>query len=206
VRIGQRYAAALAFAADLQAAPVPASVVDEGVDRIVARLRRYSPHIEPASGSPGVFWLDASGLERLYPRLEDWAEAIRADLDADTIVARVAVGTTRFGAYALARSARTGVVICADSAAERDAIEHVALGKLDFDPDVCRACTCSASRLSVIFCNCLAADSPRVSVRTWRPGIAARPAWTGRRSCPCRPAIRWIGRSISTRRSATSAG
>ncbi|HVT47154.1 MAG TPA: DNA polymerase Y family protein [Vicinamibacterales bacterium] len=136
VRIGQRYAAALAFAADLQAAPVPASVVDEGVDRIVARLRRYSPHIEPASGSPGVFWLDASGLERLYPRLEDWAEAIRADLDADTIVARVAVGTTRFGAYALARSARTGVVICADSAAERDAIEHVALGKLDFDPDV----------------------------------------------------------------------
>jgi protein ImuB len=136
VRVGQRYAAALAFAADLQAAPVPASVVDEGVGRIVARLRRYSPHIEPASESPGVFWLDASGLDRLYPRLDDWAEAIRADLAADTFVARVAVGTTRFGVYALARSARAGLVICADPAAERDAVERVSLGKLDFDPDV----------------------------------------------------------------------
>jgi protein ImuB len=135
VRIGQRYAAALAFAADLEAAPVPASVVDEGIGRIVARLRRYSPHIEPASETPGVFWLDASGLARLYPRLDDWAEAIRADLAADTIVARVAVGTTRFGTYALARVARAGLVICADAAAERDAVARVTLARLDLEPD-----------------------------------------------------------------------
>jgi protein ImuB len=135
VRVGQRYAAALAFAADLQAAPVPAAVVDEGVDRIVARLRRYSPHIEPASGTPGVFWLDASGLDRLYPRLDAWAEALRADLAADTIVARVAVATTRFGTYALARSAPRGIVICADAAAERAAVRRVSLGRLDLGPD-----------------------------------------------------------------------
>jgi protein ImuB len=162
VRVGQRYAAALAFAADLRAAPVPASSIDAGVDRLVARLRRFSPHIEPASEAPGVFWLDASGLDRLYPRLAEWAEAIRADLAADRFVARVAVGTSRFGTYALARSAPSGFAICTDPAVERDAVQRVALAALDLDPE-------ALSRLRV-----LGVETVGAFLRLPASGIAAR--------------------------------
>ncbi len=135
VRSGQRYATALALCRDLRAGTVSPSEIDRGIRSIADRLRRYTPHVEPSSNLPGVFWLDASGLHGLYPSLQVWAEAIQADLQRAGLRAAIAVGFSRFGVYALALSHR-GPIVCADAADERAQVQQVSLARLHLDPGV----------------------------------------------------------------------
>jgi protein ImuB len=134
VRSGQRYATALAFARDLRASPIPSSQIEQAVGMLADRLRTFSPHVEPASDTPGVFWLDAHGLDRLYPSLHAWAKAIRVDLHNVGFRATVAVGFSRFGVYALATSHRA-TMVCADAAEERALVQRVPLSRIDLAPD-----------------------------------------------------------------------
>jgi protein ImuB len=134
VRLGQRYAVALTFARDLQAAAISPSQIAESVHALADRLRRFSPNVEPASDMPGVFWLDVQGLERLHPSLSVWAEAVRADLHGARMKASVAVGFSRFGAYALAMSHR-GVLVCESAAEEHEKVQRVPLGRLNLPPE-----------------------------------------------------------------------
>ena len=62
---GQRYSAALSVCRDLQAAPVPTARIAAAVEALHRHLLRHSPRVEPARHEPGVFWLDAGGLERV---------------------------------------------------------------------------------------------------------------------------------------------
>jgi protein ImuB len=135
VRPGQRYAAALAVARELRAGTVSPSEIDETAAALTTRLRRHSPHVEPARTPPGAFWLDASGLERLHPSLEAWADGIRDDLGTLGLRASAAVAFSRFGAYALATS-QPGTVCCADAADERRRVAAVPLARLAIDPGV----------------------------------------------------------------------
>ncbi|MEQ1573253.1 MAG: DNA polymerase Y family protein [Vicinamibacterales bacterium] len=134
VRPGQRYAAALALARDLQAGTIPLSQIARNTRVLADRLRRYSPHVEPSADVPGVFWLDARGLSRLYPSLRDWAQAVRLDMQRAGMRATVAVGFTRFGVYTLAKCHR-GITVCTEAGEERAAVEHVPLSSVDFEPD-----------------------------------------------------------------------
>ena len=43
----------------------PAEIASSG-ERLHRHLLRYSPFVEPARHEPGVYWLDARGLDRLY--------------------------------------------------------------------------------------------------------------------------------------------
>lgn len=134
VRSGQRYASALAMARGLRAGTVSPSQIDQGVRALADRLRRYSPHVEPSSITPGVFWLDASGLRHLYPSLQVWAELIGADLKSVGMWASVAVGFTRFGVYALAIAHR-GVLVVDDAEDERLRVNRVRLVRLNLETD-----------------------------------------------------------------------
>ena len=100
---GMSYAAGLSLAGGLRAAEVPPGDVEAGVAAIVGLLRRFTPGVEPSRARPGVFWLDASGLQPLFASLADWARGVRAQLRAAGFRAWVVVGFTRFGTYALAR-------------------------------------------------------------------------------------------------------
>lgn len=135
VQPGQRYATALTIARDLQAGTVSRTEIDRHVARVADRLRRYSPHVEPSHDAPGVFWLDAQGLGRLYPSLHAWAQAVRLDLQRAGMRATVAVGFTRFGSYALARF-HQGTTVCEDPGEERVAVQRVPLVCVDLDPEV----------------------------------------------------------------------
>ena len=148
VRSGQRYATALSLAPALHGGTVSSSEIERGVCAIADRLRRYSPHVEPAMDGPrraspstrfgahhGVFWLDARGLERLYPSLDDWADRLRGDLLDHGFTASVAVGFSRFGVQALAVTHR-GTLVCADHADERARVDKVPLARLALDHDV----------------------------------------------------------------------
>lgn len=136
---GQRYAHALSLAADVRAGVVDEAEISAGVEAMCALLRRFSPHVEPSADEPGVFWLDASGLERLYPSLHSWAQSIEQALGEQAsggagYRASLVVGFSRFGTYAVARARPRGVVIFADAEREREVSARVPLERLDVAP------------------------------------------------------------------------
>ena len=139
---GMSYATGLSLAGGLRAAEVPPGDVAAGVDAIVGLLRRFTPGVEPSRARPGVFWLDASGLQPLFASLVDWARGVRARLRTAGFRGRVVVGFTRFGTYALAKAGAEAdrgegdgrVTVLDDAAAERRAARRVPLRRLDVDP------------------------------------------------------------------------
>jgi len=96
---GLRYAAALSLAHDLSAGTVATGDITRAGKRLHRHFLRYSPRVEAAAHDPGVFWLDARGLERLFGSLSSWAERLHRSLVRTGLVASVAVGCTRFGSY-----------------------------------------------------------------------------------------------------------
>jgi protein ImuB len=136
IRSGQRYAAALALAGNLQAGTVSQPQIEDAVRSLTERLRRHSPHVEPASGMPGVFWVDVRGLDRLYSSLRVWADAVRAELHSMGMKAAVAVGFSRFGVYALAM-AHPGTLVSEDAAQEQARVQKIPLDRLNLAPEVC---------------------------------------------------------------------
>jgi len=98
--------------------------------------RPTSPRAGGVRGA-GLFLLDASGLGRLHPSLESWARSIVAILrDEEELRARVVVGFSRFGSYALARGlAKPGdVIVCASPEEERRLARAVPLDRLAIQP------------------------------------------------------------------------
>jgi len=126
---GMRYAAGLALAPELRGGVVDPPAVVEAVAAITRRLWDFSPRIEPAPAEAGVFWADVSGMGIVYPSLARWAEAVRADLREGHLHATVAVGFTRFGSYAAARSRRENIVF-ASPAEEQAHVDGVPMGHL----------------------------------------------------------------------------
>lgn len=130
---GRRYAEGLSLAPDLRAGVVDAAEIDVAVGVITKRLVEFSPDVEPVAGEPGVFVVDASGLEGVFPSLDAWAKAIAGALRGDGLVASVVVGFTRFGSYALARSG-LGVRVLASADDERKRSDRVRLDRLGVAP------------------------------------------------------------------------
>jgi protein ImuB len=128
-----RYAAALSLAPGLRAAVVPPDEIERALAAIDEILHRFTPGVESSGEEPGVFWLDASGLERLYESLTLWADSIRADLRDAGWCAGVVVGYSRFGTYAAAR-VKQGTVIFSDRNEENSVARQVALDRLGLEP------------------------------------------------------------------------
>ncbi len=105
VRVGMRFSAALTVAADLHAGTVSTEEISDGVQTVLEILLGYSPEIEPFELCPGVFWINASGFERLYPDLSLWAQELLKKLKGDEFVARVSIGFSRFGSFLAAKQA-----------------------------------------------------------------------------------------------------
>jgi protein ImuB len=130
---GQSYAVALSIVAGLRAGVISGVEIATATEEIKSVLWEFSPQLEAAEEA-GVFWLDASGLGRLYASLDDWAGALRARLLDLGFSASVIVGWSRFGSYALARSSREQRVF-ASVEEERAAVSRVPLACLDIDPE-----------------------------------------------------------------------
>jgi protein ImuB len=126
---GMRYAAALALAPGLRAGVVQDGEIAAAVAELTERLRQFTPRVEPAAGEPGVFWLDARGLERLFGSLDAWTAQVHADLVRAGFVASLVAGFGRFGSYALARS-RRGACVLKTPGEEREAARAVRLDRL----------------------------------------------------------------------------
>lgn len=129
-----RYAAGSSLAPDLRAGVVPLAETKKEVAALTDRFMRFTPEVEPSHEEPDVFWLSGIGLSLLYPSLENWARAVHADIEAQGFRARVVVGFTRFGTYAVAKTAK-GTVVFNDPSEERAAAREVPLDRLDLEPD-----------------------------------------------------------------------
>lgn len=132
---GMRYAAGLALARDLRVAEMARKRIDAEVESLGRRLRRLTPSVEPARDEPGVFWLDASGLERLHDSLLHWAEGVRRELCEARLHSTVVVGYSRFGTYALSKAKR-GLLVLQRPADETAAAQRVPLDRLALEPRV----------------------------------------------------------------------
>jgi protein ImuB len=130
---GMRYAAALSLSSALRAGVVPDAEVEENVAAVAERLRFFTPDVEPSGPEPGVFWLGASGLSLLYPSLEKWGRLIHDDLTGAGFAAAAAVGFSRFGSYAVAKT-YGGVNVFEAPDDEKRKAAGVPIKRLGFDP------------------------------------------------------------------------
>ncbi|MDH3284187.1 MAG: DNA polymerase Y family protein [Acidobacteriota bacterium] len=130
---GQRYAAALSLSNELRADVVAREQIGEGIQELTARLHDFTPHVEPKGDEPGVFWLDAGGLGRLFQSASRWGRKLRDALEEEGFVCAVVVGFTRFGSYAVARASR-GLTVFRTAREEEDAARDVPLDRLGFEP------------------------------------------------------------------------
>ena len=143
VRVGMRYAAALALVSHLHAGTISPGELTAGVRSIRKRLLTVSPRVEwGGSGwaDPGVFWLEAAGLRRHYPSGAALADTIGRLLRATGLAAAVVLGHTRLGTYLLAQESvtRNGFrpLVVADETGERAAIAPLPLDRLPLEPAV----------------------------------------------------------------------
>lgn len=132
---GMRYAAALSVDHRLRATTVTDTRRDKAVAALHRHLLRYSPRVEPAGDDPGVFWLDAGGLERVDGTPRQWAARLWQSLQRAHFTAGVTVGYSRFGTCCLSRAHREVLVLDAP-AAEQAACRRVPLSRLDLAPAV----------------------------------------------------------------------
>lgn len=130
---GLRYAAAFALASSLRAGEVSPDESAKALSELTARLMRFTPEVEPAAREPGVFWLNGSGLQRLYASPKQWASLIQRDLADSGFTANLAVGFSRFGSYAVAKT-KAGITIFRDAAEEQQAASAVPLNRLQLEP------------------------------------------------------------------------
>jgi protein ImuB len=106
IETGMRYAAGLSLAEDLRAGVVAQQEIDTEVAQLAELMRRFTPSVEPSKDEPGVFWLDAKGLERLFGSLMEWAAGLREEIGRAGFKANLVVGFDRFAVYALAKGVR----------------------------------------------------------------------------------------------------
>ena len=130
---GLRYAAAFSLASGLRAGEISSAESKKAVTDLSHGLMRFTPEVEPSAQEPGVFWLNGAGLERLYASPQQWAYAIHKDLRTQGFTVNLAVGFTRFGAYAVAK-AKEGITVFADPIEERRAAHAVPLNRLNIEP------------------------------------------------------------------------
>lgn len=131
---GLRYAAAFSLAMGLRAGAVALAESKKAVSDLTYSLMQFTPEVEPSAEEPGVFWLNGTGLQHLYASPRQWAHAIHQDLRARGFTANLALGFTRFGAYAVAKS-KKGITIFRDPAEERSGARAVPLNRLNIEPE-----------------------------------------------------------------------
>ncbi|MBV8761356.1 MAG: DNA polymerase Y family protein [Deltaproteobacteria bacterium] len=132
---GQRYAHALSLCRDLRARVVAPEIIEAAIVELRTVLHALSPRVEPGpDDSPGTFWLDGDGLQRIFDSASAWGMKIMAAVTGLGLAGAVVVGFSRFATYAIARATREGITVLRADADERAAASAVPLARLDIDP------------------------------------------------------------------------
>lgn len=135
IRIGMRYSAALALSGDLRAGVITNADLNFALAELLTILRTFSPSVEANEQEPGVFFLNASGMLRIFNSLENWTDKLERTLVEQGYRVNVIVGFQKFAVRALAL-ARYRERVLGSAAAEREALYCVPLERLRLSPDL----------------------------------------------------------------------
>jgi protein ImuB len=135
IAVGMGYGEGLSIVPHLHAGVVSPAEVDAVIAAVTGVLQKYSPEVEPSAAEPGVFWMNASGLDRLFPSRRQWAEAVRDALAGMNLRASVAVGFSKFGTYATAAMGG-GVRVFGNAAEEHHTALRAPLSNLGVSDEV----------------------------------------------------------------------
>jgi len=130
---GMRYAAARALTTELRASILDEAELAAEKDELARALALFTPNVEPAGRSvDGRFFLDPSGLERLFGATRSWAESVHRYLTGRGFTSTLVVGYHRFRTEALALASRKyRVFVLRSPEDERDRALAVPLDRLD---------------------------------------------------------------------------
>jgi protein ImuB len=135
---GMSFAAAMGLCPELRAKAVSEEDMVQSKKEVMEYLRSFSPKVASDQGgdqSSGAFWLNAEGLERLYPCLEGWAQEIRKKIGQAGFNVVVIVGFSRLSTLALARSGDHHTLVLPSPEAEAIAVRAVSLACLGLPPE-----------------------------------------------------------------------
>ena len=136
IKPGLRYAAGLSLHRDLRAAVVDAAEIAAAGVALLAAMREFSPHVESDPQQPGLFWLRATGLDRLFGGFDVWAPRLYEHLRELGYFVSITVGWTRFGTFAASRAESAGWRVFDDLESERAYQGQVPLDLLGLPPAV----------------------------------------------------------------------
>lgn len=135
IRTGMRHGAAQALVPGLRTGVVAGRELSRAMEDLQKGLTVFTPRVEPAS--PGVFFLDPTGLGSLYGDHETWAKAVHAYLTGRSFHASVVVGFGRHRTLALARTRqREPTLVLADVAAEKKLCARLPLEAIGASPEL----------------------------------------------------------------------
>lgn len=80
VRRGQRYRDVLGLSPDIRAAVVSSREGERFLEGVRAVLEHFSPVVEQWGSDPTVFWVHHTGMDRLFPHVAQWCDAMTAAL------------------------------------------------------------------------------------------------------------------------------
>ena len=104
IRPGMRYASGLSLDRNLCAGTVSEEEIGAAVRQVHELLADFSPGVEPSEDEPGIFWVDATRLDRLYGSFENWTREMASGFSRLELPASIVVGFSRFGSYAIAKA------------------------------------------------------------------------------------------------------
>jgi protein ImuB len=133
LRTGMRFGAAKSLLPELRVGTVSALAVEQIAAQLVRDLQTFSPHVERDPVSPGVFYVDPSGLSHLYGGELSWARAVHRFLYGRHFYAAAVVAYGRALSYALSRVTRGVRVIDSRESTLAQALE-VPLMRLAIEP------------------------------------------------------------------------
>ena len=102
VRPGMRVSAAMSLCSGLRTGVVSAEERVAVTTQLQEGLRTFSPYVQGHGRRPGVFWLDASGLNRLFGGARSWTVRLTLWLQQQGWRATIVVGFSRFATHAIA--------------------------------------------------------------------------------------------------------
>ena len=133
IQSGMRYSSALSLDQNLCAGTISEGEIQAVLRQILKLLDRFSPRVEPCEQEPGIFWMDASGLDKLYESPEEWTRQIDSHLTRLQFQANITVGFSRFGSYALAKG-KNQVTVIPSREVEETECRRVRLLHLHLEP------------------------------------------------------------------------
>ncbi len=132
VKENDSYVAALSLCPILKARTVSSEDLKTHTEQIVTLLHTFSPEVEKNT-EPGIFWLDCSGIERMYHTEENWMRAVNDAIVKQGFWAHICTGSSKFGTYAVAKTHR-GRRCLRSVGEEQQAIFQTPLSGMDILP------------------------------------------------------------------------